>query len=204
VWGRVCDKSWLTEAHTLGHWCFSCSTLKATNYTCIVYMVNMCYSVVFLYWYKSSNWSTYPRSLLPQLFPLHNTTCVIFACNIIYLAHHINHSCNCIQYKASSNNLICTQCNLRVYRDYESRSWGTYQRSLMPQLFHLKFINHTRIVYVYAILCCKHCLYWVYITIYFVACKSCPRVCASVIQLISQTRTHFFLTDLKHNELGWY
>ena len=67
---RVCDISWMTEAHTLGHWCFSCSTLKVTNYTCIVYMVNMCYSIVFLYWYKSSNWGTYPRSLLPQLFHL--------------------------------------------------------------------------------------------------------------------------------------
>ena len=96
----------MTEAHTIGHWCFSCSTLQVTNYTYIVYMVNMCYNIVFLYWYKSSNWGTYPRSPLPLLF-------------------------------------------------------------------HLKFINHTRIVYVYAILCCKHCLYWVYITIYFVACKSC-------------------------------
>jgi hypothetical protein len=106
IYVRVCDISWMTEAHTLGHRCFSCSTLQVTNYTYIVYMVNMCYIIVFLYWYESS-------------------------------------------------------------------SWGTYSRSLLPQLFHLKFINHTRIVYVYAILCCKHCLYWVYITIYFVACKSC-------------------------------
>ena len=66
----MCDIGWMTEAHTLGHWCFSCSTLKVTNYICIVYMINMCYSIVFCHWYNSSSWGTYPRSLLSLLFHL--------------------------------------------------------------------------------------------------------------------------------------
>ena len=77
----------MTEAHTLGHWCFSYSTLKVTNYTCIVYMVIICYSIVCLYWYKSGNWGTYPRSLLPQLFHLKfiNHTCIVYT--LYYVAY---------------------------------------------------------------------------------------------------------------------
>jgi hypothetical protein len=88
-------------AHHISHWCnciqykaschrcFSCSTLQVTNYTYIVYMVNMCYIIVFLYWYKSSNWSTYPRSL----------------CNL-----RVYRDCSHTQYyPCMQHNAICTQ-----------------------------------------------------------------------------------------------
>ena len=79
----------MTEAHTLGHWCFSYSTLKVINFTCIVYMVNICYSIVFLYWCKSSNWGTYPRDWpkvpTASAVPLKVHTCIVYT--LYYVAY---------------------------------------------------------------------------------------------------------------------
>jgi hypothetical protein len=77
---------------------------------------------------------------------------------------------------------------------YDSSSWGTYPRSPLPQLFPLKFINHTHIVYVYAILCCKHCLYWVYITIYYEF--SLLHIFSLVIQFIEEKNICFVHTTV--------